>query len=69
MLDVICIVFVLFGKTFKSGSENEENSVLNFLRPENPERTMKRAAVPVTMPKPATIAIILIALFVLFENR
>jgi hypothetical protein len=63
------IVFVFLGKTFKSGSENEVNSVLNFLRPENPERTMKRAAVPTTMPKAATKAIMLIALLVLFENR
>jgi len=51
VLDVNLIVFVGGWKNFKSGSENDVNSVLNFLRPENPERTIKRAAVPITMPK------------------
>lgn len=63
------MVLVVVGTIFRSGSENEVNSKLKFLRPENPESTIKRAAVAITTPKPATRVIMLIALLVLLENR
>ena len=63
------MVLEVVGTIFKSGSEKEVNSKLKFLSPENPESTMKRAAVPTIIPKPAIRVIKLIALLLLLENK
>jgi len=57
------------GTIFRSGSVKEVNSKLKFLSPENPESTIKRAAVPTIIPKPAIRVITLMALVLLLENK
>ena len=54
---------------FRSGSVKDVNSKLKFLSPENPESTIKRAAVPTIIPKPAIRVITLMALVLLLENK
>jgi hypothetical protein len=63
------IVLVVLGTILRSGSTKEVNYKLKFLRPENPERTIKRAAVPIIIPKPAIRVIKLMALLLLLENK
>jgi len=46
---------VCLGNSFKSGSVRVVNSRLKALSPAKPERTIKRAAVPTTMPMLAII--------------
>ena len=61
--------FPLPGNTFRSGSTKDENCRVKSFKPAKPERTMNSEAEPTTMPNAAIIVMMLIALFLLLENR
>jgi hypothetical protein len=63
------MVLVVVGTILRSGSAKDVNCTVKVFNPENPESTIKRAAVPMIIPKPAIKVIKLIALLLLFENR